>query len=217
MDFTTVLNEANLTNDVLSNLGDNFTKIQELIDSHETIINLKTAKEDLLTKTKELAQNNINKKPELEQKQQQLYELNQKFESLKSDYLKMEEQIKSNSNELTLDNAKMKLESAQIDANSQCENLTQQFEDEEIKLPKYIRLYIEQKTKSHMRKIKIEEINKIINTPVNSSRPINNVQNNQMPMQYPQLYNNFNQGYRRPVPPIPGQNTAYTPYGNYPH
>merc|ERR1712157_610631 len=153
MDFTSKLDNESLEN--LEQLPNDFEKMSSLIQDDPTIKGLKQQKSDLINQTKNLAESNLAQKPILENAMAQLTSMQSEFEILKASL--QEEQS------LQLENVKERLENAENEAQFECNNLADKFQDDELSVNEFIKKFLKEKSDYHTRKAKKEEICSMIN------------------------------------------------------
>ena len=208
LDFTQILQTKSL--DYLEALNDfDMEKLKETMEAHPTLTNLKNQKDGLISKTRHQASENLSKEPEMQTSIDNLNNIKARFESNKVLHQGLTSKLNKADNDLNLDNVKIKLQSSQIEANSNCNNLVDQFFDEDIDVSKFVKEYLKAKTLAHSRKLKVDQVTAMMND-----------RNVQMQQQVASNLGSRSVGYpmrSAPAPPTASGSVyqAYGGYGNY--
>lgn len=193
----------------LEELLNNDEKLEERVN--EVLKILDREKEKILTENRSVAEENVNKEPEIIERKSRISELLEQGKTLCLQVQEHLTELKEKKGDKTPDTVLTLLRAAAAESEENSESIATKFQHSDITIDEYLEQFMNERKLMHARKLKSEKMQEIIQKKAQSSVPFG--------LRFPGIPQPASNVY----PPRPGGGVPYPPYSmpmptqNYPH
>lgn len=193
---------AYLSSDELKELLNDDEKLEERVN--EVLKNLNDEKQVIITQNRGIAEENVNKEPEIIERKSRISELSDQGKALCTRIQELLTEIKSKKGDKTPDTALALLQAATAEAEEKSDEIARKFQEKEIPIDEYLEQFMAARKLMHIRKLKTEKMTELMR------KQTQNMPGPNPPMGHPQPFAGYPAGpfYPRgmqPYPPMPMQ------------
>lgn len=158
-----------LTTDELKELLDNDEKLEERVN--EVLKVLEREKQVIISESRNIAEDNVNKEPEIIERKSRIGELSEQGKTLCLQIQEQLDEMKGKKGDKTPDTVLALLRAAAAESEESSESIAAKFQHSEIPIDEYLETFMPIRKLMHARKMKTEKMMEIIqkeaqNTPV---------------------------------------------------
>lgn len=149
-----------LTTDELKELLDNDEKLEERVN--EVLKVLEREKQVIITENRSIAEENVNKEPEIIERKSRIGELSEHGKTLCLQIQEALEEMKQKKGDKTPDTVLALLRTAAAESEENSEGIAEKFQHSEITIDEYLETFTSVRKLMHARKMKTEKMMEII-------------------------------------------------------
>ncbi|XP_031637789.1 vacuolar protein sorting-associated protein 37B [Contarinia nasturtii] len=158
-----------LSSDELKALLNDDAKLEERVDSVLKILDQE--KQVLIDQNRNIAEDNVNKEPEIIERKSRISEISDEGKSLCENLQEMLNALKQKNNNKTPDTALALLQAAAAECEEKSEEIASTFQNKEITIDEYLEQFMMERKLMHLRKLKIEKMVELMR-PKSQSRNV---------------------------------------------